>query len=277
MQNPVAAFQYLVSLELFDWPTHIAEIAAWGVSNPELALAAVPAIAPIGAVGGFGGLAGLAGIAQPVVVAAAPVAAPALVPIVATPTGFTAPVVAAGAPPPPGPPPGPPAPTAPAPTPPPTAAGAGFVPPYFVFPPGIGSRSAISSSASASAKKKAPEPDSAAVAAAAAERAAARARRRRSAKQRGHGNEYMDMNLDVDPDWGAPPGRSAGRVDAGLGSGCGKSGVRGHRSKGSQGHGRRGGGPDHLGRRRIRWRTQDADAAGHLECQWGRIRGSGAG
>jgi PPE-repeat protein len=23
---------------------------------------------------------------------------------------------------------------------------------------------------------------------------------------RGHGNEYMDMNVQVDPDWGAPPG-----------------------------------------------------------------------
>jgi PPE-repeat protein len=63
----------------------------------------------------------------------------------------------------------------------------------------------MSSSASSSAKRKAPEPDIAAVAAAAGARAGARARRRQLAKQRGYGDEYMDMNIDVDPDWGTPP------------------------------------------------------------------------
>ncbi|OCB38616.1 hypothetical protein A5676_15290, partial [Mycobacterium malmoense] len=41
-------------------------------------------------------------------------------------------------------------------------------------------------------------------AAAAAARAGARARRRRRATQRDHGDEFADMNVDVDPDWGAP-------------------------------------------------------------------------
>src|SRR5208283_2878966 len=34
--NPVMAFQYLVSLELFDWPTHIAEIVPYLASQPEV-------------------------------------------------------------------------------------------------------------------------------------------------------------------------------------------------------------------------------------------------
>ena len=209
MTNPVGAFQYLVSLELFDWPTHLEEIAAWGVTNPELAVVAVPAITPVGAVGGLGALASLAATSQPAVAAApAPVAAPILLPVVGTAPTFAAPAMAAGAAPTPVPtPPSPPAPAGPAPTPPPAAAGgAGFVPPYVVAPPGIGSRSAMRTSASASAKKKAPEPDTAAAAAGAAAREAARARRRRRAKQRGYSDEFMDMNVEVDPDWGGAPG-----------------------------------------------------------------------
>ena len=54
-QNPVQAFQYLVSLELFDWPLHIQEIAAYGITQPEALAAVVPAVAPLGAVGGLGG------------------------------------------------------------------------------------------------------------------------------------------------------------------------------------------------------------------------------
>ena len=64
----------------------------------------------------------------------------------------------------------------------------------------------MSTSASGRAKKKAPEPDSAAAAAAASAREAARARRRRRAGLHGYGDEFMDMNVEVDPDWGAPPG-----------------------------------------------------------------------
>ncbi|WP_446670408.1 PPW family C-terminal domain-containing PPE protein, partial [Mycobacterium tuberculosis] len=72
-------------------------------------------------------------------------------------------------------------------------------------PPGIGFGSGMS--ASASAQRKAPQPDSAAAAAAAAAvRDQARARRRRRVTRRGYGDEFMDMNIDVDPDWGPPPG-----------------------------------------------------------------------
>ncbi|MGH3968713.1 MAG: PPE family protein, partial [Mycobacterium sp.] len=60
VQNPVAAFQYLISLELYDWPTHIAEITTWLSSNPQLlAVALGPAVAPHGAGGGFAALAGI--------------------------------------------------------------------------------------------------------------------------------------------------------------------------------------------------------------------------
>jgi PPE-repeat protein len=61
----------------------------------------------------------------------------------------------------------------------------------------------MSTSASSSAKKKGSEPDAAALAAASAAREATRARLRRRAKQRDHGDEFMDMNVEVDPDWSA--------------------------------------------------------------------------
>ncbi|OBH11203.1 hypothetical protein A5695_19800 [Mycobacterium sp. E1747] len=91
------------------------------------------------------------------------------------------------------------------PAPPPPHA-AGFAPPYVIAPPGIGSGSGMSTGASSSAKRKAPEPDSAAAAAAAAARGQARARRRRRATRHDHGDEFADINVGVDPDWGAPAG-----------------------------------------------------------------------
>ncbi|BBY22386.1 hypothetical protein MSTO_25910 [Mycobacterium stomatepiae] len=60
-QNPALAAEYLVQLETLDWPTHIAEIASWLGSQPELlAVPVLIAVAPLGAVGGVGG-AGRAG------------------------------------------------------------------------------------------------------------------------------------------------------------------------------------------------------------------------
>jgi PPE-repeat protein len=57
---------------------------------------------------------------------------------------------------------------------------------------------------SASAKRKAPEPDIAAAAATAGtsarEKQAARWRRRMG--MRGHGDEFMDMNVEIEPQWG---------------------------------------------------------------------------
>ncbi|MGH3968821.1 MAG: hypothetical protein ACRDTV_12060, partial [Mycobacterium sp.] len=90
------------------------------------------------------------------------------------------------------------------PPPPPAAAGAGFAP-YVVGPPGMGFGSGMNTGASSSARRKAPEPDSVAAAAAAAGRQEARARRRRRATLRDYGDQFMDMDVEVDPDWGAPP------------------------------------------------------------------------
>ena len=84
-----------------------------------------------------------------------------------------------------------------------------------------------------SAKAKTHEPTSrgasrapaaaAAVAAAAKERT--RSRRRQRAKQRGQADEYMDMNVDVDPDWGTTEASD---------SGAGPLGFSGTVSKGSE-------------------------------------------
>ncbi|MGO9152754.1 PPE family protein [Mycobacterium sp.] len=207
--NPVEAIQWFISWQLFDFPTHILEVAEYVVENPVAALAALPAISPIAATGGLGALASLAAVPP---AAAAPAlaplaAAPPLLPVVTAPA-FTAPAMTAGAPPAPAPtPPSPPAPAGPAPTPPPMVAGGpAFAPPYVIAPPGIGSGAGMSTSASARSKKKAPEPNAAAAATAAGARDAARARRRRRAKQRGYGDEFMDMNVEVDPDWDGPPG-----------------------------------------------------------------------
>jgi PPE-repeat protein len=218
-QNPVQAFQWLISWELFDFPTHVAEVVAYTVSSPALAVAALPAVSSAG-LAGLGGLAGLAALPPPVVASAlAPVATPSPLPHV----GLTsiAPPPAAPAPPPshaPTPS-GHTAPPAPAPTPPPAAAGGvGGFPPYVVAPPGIGFGSGLSARAGSSAKSKALEPDIVAAAAAAAAREAARARRRPRAQQRGHGDEFMDMNVDVNPDWGGRAGARTWSSDLGAGN-----------------------------------------------------------
>jgi PPE-repeat protein len=235
--NPALAFQYLVALEMFDWPTHIAEIASWLPSQPALlAAAGLLAIAPFGAIGGFAGLAGLAALPQPPAVVPAPApapAVPALVPVLGS-TPIAAPAAAPA--------------TAPAPAPTPTAStvassapppappppgGPGFVPPYVVAPPGIGFGSGMKTSASSSAKRKAPEGDTAAAAAAAAAREAARARRRRRAKQREYGDEFADMNIEVDPDWSAPAGDDGVASAVASDRGAGSLGFAGTVSKGS--------------------------------------------
>jgi len=63
----------------------------------------------------------------------------------------------------------------------------------------------MSAVAASRAKRKAPEPDSAAAVAAAAVRGQRQARRRRRAIVRDHGDEFADMNIEVNPDWDAPP------------------------------------------------------------------------
>ncbi len=229
VHNPALAFQYIVQLALFDWPTHILEILT---TAPQLlAPAVLLAVAPFGAVGGFAGLAGLAGVPQPAVVPApmpAPTPPPAPLPVVATAPAPVAPAAAPASAPA-----SAPAPTAttvasPAPPAPPPPHAVGFAPPYVVAPPGVGFGSGMGAGASSSAKRKAPEPDSAAAAAAAGARGAARARRRSRAKQRDYGDEFADMNIDVDPDWGAPrDGALSVASDRGAGAlGFAGAGVR---------------------------------------------------
>ncbi|UQX09295.1 PPE family protein [Candidatus Mycobacterium methanotrophicum] len=171
--------------------------------------ASAGAIAPIGSSASVASVAGLAA-AQPAptaVEAPLPAAAPAPAML---PAAGTAPTFAPTAGAPAGAPGTSPAPATStvanpaAPTPLPAAGGAGFVPPYAVGPPGIGFDSA-SASASSSAKREAPQPDIAAAAAPVAAREQARARRRLRAGLRGYGDEPMDMNVEVNPDWGTPP------------------------------------------------------------------------
>jgi PPE-repeat protein len=217
--NPVGAFQYLISLELYDWPTHVAEGVGYLASQPELLAAALPAaVAPTGGLGGFAELGALGGTQSVVVSAPAAVAAaPTTLPVVGTAPTVAAPAAApatAQAP--------APAPTASTvassapPSAPPAAGGTGFGFPYIVGGPRIGSGSPMSTSAGASAKRKAPEPDSAAVAAAANAREQARARRRRRAKQRGYSDEFMDMNVEVDPDWSSTVASDRGAGNLGF-------------------------------------------------------------
>jgi PPE-repeat protein len=172
-------------------------------------LYALPLIAPIVLTGGVAGLAGLAGIQPDAPQLAAEVPPPATQ-VSGLPATTSSPV-AIGAP-------GAPttapvsAPAAPAGTvatsvpaaPPPPAAGPGFVPPYAVGPPGIGAGSGMASRAGAGDKRKAAEPFAAAAAAAVGSREQLRSRRRRRAGMRGYAHEFMEMNINVDPDWSGP-------------------------------------------------------------------------
>jgi PPE-repeat protein len=163
--------------------------------------------------GAFAGLAGVAGAEPAAALPLAPAPMPAPMPAAPSmlPAAGMAPTLAAPATAPaPAPAPASPASAAtssvpPSPPAPHAAVGTGFVSPYAVGPPGIWFGSGMSTGASSSAKRKAPQPDSAAVAAAAATRERARARRRQRATRRGYGDEFMDMNVEVDPDWGGPP------------------------------------------------------------------------
>jgi PPE-repeat protein len=233
--NPVEAFQYFFSWELFDFPLHIEEVLVYLVQNPLLlAVLASPALAAPGV--GAAGLAGLAAIPPPTAAPTPVPAPPPVLPVVAT--APTAAMGAAGVAP--GTPPG----TSPAsaastvanpaaPAPPPPAGGPGFVPPYVVGPPGIGARSGISAGAKTqepTSRGAAKAPEIAAAAAAAAGRT--RQRRRRKASQRAYGDEFMDMNIDVNPDWGGPPSEPVASTVA-SDQGAGNLGFAGTVSKGS--------------------------------------------
>jgi PPE-repeat protein len=228
VQNPVEAFQYFFSWQLFDIPIHIEEIGIYLVSNPLLlAVAASPALAP-GALGAIG-LSGLAAIPPPP--AGSPVPVPAPLPVLpavgSAPTALgvsgTAPgtssapssaatVSTAAGPP-------PPTPT------PPVGSGPGFVPPYVVGGPTIGAGMGVQAKThEPTSRGSSKAPAAAAVAAAAA---SAPTRRRRRAKQRGHADEFADMNIDVDPDWGDTPTEASDQ-------GAGRLGFAGTVANGSE-------------------------------------------
>jgi PPE-repeat protein len=218
-QNPVEAFQYLFSTELFDWPLHLEEIGIFLVQNPLLlAVVASPALAPA-AVGGFAGLAGLAAIPLPTAATAPVPALPPVLPVAGmAPTVFgaagagpgTAPsptsATAASAPA------GPPPPTPP----PPTPAGPGFAPPYVVGGPTIGSAMSLQAKTQEPTSRGASRAPAAAAAVAAAAQERTRTRRRQRAKQTDEADEFMDMNVDVDPDWGAPMASDRGAGPLGF-------------------------------------------------------------
>jgi PPE-repeat protein len=204
LANPLGVLEnpFTLILSADDYPT---------IFYPLISPAIAPAFA-IASVGSAGGLAGLAAIPPTTMPVISPVLAPAplAVPAVGmTPTVVVSAVAPATAPASAPGPASPPAPAAtatvasPAPALPP--AGAPFVPPYAVGPPGIGFDSGMSAGAASRAKRKAPEPDSAAAVAAAAVRGQRQARRRRRAILRDHGDEFADMNIEVNPDWDAPP------------------------------------------------------------------------
>jgi PPE-repeat protein len=226
--NPVQAVQWFISWQLFDFPIHIEEVAIFLSQNPAIFALAAPAIAPLAA--GSAGLAGLGALAQPpIVLPVESLPAPALFPVTATAPTVLASSVAPSAPaPPPTPstaasaPAAPPPPTAP----PPPVAGPGFTPPYVVGGPTMESWMSTQAKArepTSRGASKAPEAAAAAVAAAATDRT--RKRRRRRAEIHDHADEFADMNVGVNPDWGAPTASERG---------AGPLGFAGTLSKGSE-------------------------------------------
>ena len=176
-------------------------------------ITALPFVVPAGFAGGVAGLGGLGGIQLEAATApdVSPTSTPqtSSLPATSSPAVVTASAAAPASAPAPS-----PASTASTvassvPTPPAAGGGAGFVPPYVVGPPGIG----VGSGMSAGAKTQEPTSRGASKAPAAAAAAAAavprRHRRRGRAGLRGYGDEYMDMNVEVDTDWGAPGGETA--------------------------------------------------------------------
>ncbi|WP_454561127.1 PPE domain-containing protein [Mycobacterium haemophilum] len=209
-QHPAGAIAQLQS----DIPGLIADeaghvVEAYQAFAPEIqALALVTSTGNAGLSAGLPGLTGLAGLAgiqaAPVLAAATPTPEPSGLPVAtSSPVLSGAPAAAF-------------APTtvlasAPAVTPatalppgaaPPTPGGPGGLGyPYLVGPPGLGLGSSVSTGATA--KKKVPEPGIAVAATVVA--GPARVRRRRRAQLRGYGDEFMQMDVQVEPDWGAPP------------------------------------------------------------------------
>jgi PPE-repeat protein len=190
------------------------------------AVASLGAATGVGAVAGAGGVAGFAGLAGLAAIPTGAEAIPIVVePVPPAPTVASAPAPASPAPATPAAATPAPAPAIPTPGPPPP----GGVPPS----PTIGAENLAylvgglptATRSSTSAKRKTPTSDTAPAPSAAATNAATQnqqaQRRRRRAGLRGHGNEYMDMNVQVEPDWDTPEDeqpRSTVASDHGAGS-----------------------------------------------------------
>jgi len=216
----IPALQYLAALALFDWPTHIAQLATTISQSPALFAAAAGAVvAPAGALGGLTGLAGL-GLPAPGAVAAPPppvfvadMPGAALGPSVVTP--------------PTGPPAGPPAsapagasPPAPAPAPPTGVPASAPLMPYLIGGgPGIDYDSGLGAHVGApdAARRKSPAPDAASAQAAETARRSQRLRRRKA--RPGHDDAVMDLTVGVSPDWGPTPASDHGAGELGRAGG----------------------------------------------------------
>lgn len=202
--NPQEALQSYFDLLLFDYPEHIPQLLQALIQSPALVGVAFGATATNLAAGmGLAGLAGLAAIKPAAVSAIVAPVAPASPMMPAAGTAPGAVTVAPAAP--------PPAPAlltstvpsgGPAIPPPSAPAAPGVSYPFLVGGgPGIGSGSGMGSSASerGNARKSATESNSGAATLEAAARA--RSRRRRRGALHEHGDEFMDMNVDVNPEW----------------------------------------------------------------------------
>jgi PPE-repeat protein len=229
-QNPVQGLTQLYydigGLASDEWG-HVGEAFQ---AFPELY--ALPLVVSAGAVGGVAGLGGLGGIQleapTPPDVSPAPTPQTSSLPAAtSSPVAVGASGTAPGTTPTPTPAPSTTTIAAATPTAPAAAGGTGFVPPYAVGPPGIGVGSGMATSASSGASKKGSEPEAAAVAAVAAAQQHRRARRRRRAGMRAYGHEYMDMNVEVAPDWGAPPDEQLAAVAVASDHGAGPLGFAG--------------------------------------------------
>lgn len=197
-------------------------------ASPFLFAAVVPAVFAAG-FAGLAGIAGVSGVAVPPV-ADVPVAPDSPAPVATTPSvaaggsvgvsGGHAPAVSGAAAPS----------TVTTAGGGPVAGGPGFAPPYAAG--GLTMGSWVSAQAkthepTSRGASKAPAAE-AAVAATAPKRR--RSRQRQRGRQRGYGDEFMDMNVDVEPDWGAPADVHSVSSD----QGAGPLGFAGTVSKASQ-------------------------------------------
>jgi PPE-repeat protein len=233
-QNPSGATAQLES----DIPGLVADevghaAEAYQAFFPEINALALTAFSP-GFLAGAAGLGGLTGIQPDVTpsVAAAPVPETPSVPVANSTPAVSAAAAAAPAPssaPTSAPAPAPASAAAPAATPPPPAGIEGAAYPYLVGGPTMGASSGMS----AGAQRKAPEPDIAAAAAAAgaSAREKQRARRRLRTGMRGYGDEYMDLNVEVEPDWGEPSGSEPAAPTVASDRGAGNLGFAGTERK----------------------------------------------